>query len=599
MTGPTEPTAPPTDGPAPEPAADETTDPPVEPGVEPGPASDDASGGRARSLLGSSAVMAAGTIVSRLSGFVRGILLAAALGVGLHADVFNIANTVPNMLYILLAGGVVNAVLVPQLVRSMKNDADGGEAFANRIMTLAALFLGVVTVLLVIGAPLLMRLFLDHEFYSPERAEQLASVVAFARYCLPQVFFYGMFVLVGQVLNSRGRFGPMMWAPIANNVVSVVVLTAYLVWIGPARGGETQGGFGSGAELLLGVGSTVGIAVQLLVLVPYLRSAGFRVRPRFDFRGAGLGHTLRLGIWTVLFVVVNQIAYTVVVRLASRGTVSGPHGPHGPGSEGTGYTVYSNSYLLTMVPHSIVTVSLATAMLPLLSRHAADADLRAIGRAVSSTLRSAYALVVPAALLFSLMSLDLAHVIWGYGAAARDYGNFAPTLALFGIGLVLFTAHYLLLRGFYALEQTRRVFLIQCGIAATNIVAALVLTHGASPADTAPRLTMAYACSYAVGAVTSYVVLSRTVGGLDGARLGRFAVRLLLVAAVTGAVGLGAREVVHAVVPGRGTLTAVVDLGVVGVVFLATYLVLARALRLTEVSEVTSVVTRRLRGRTR
>ena len=553
----------------------------------------DGPAGRSRSLLGSSAVMAAGTIVSRLSGFVRGILLAAALGVGLHADVFNIANTVPNMLYILLAGGVVNAVLVPQLVRSMKNDADGGEAFANRIMTLAALFLGVVTVVLVLGAPLLMRLFLDDAFYSPERAEQLASVVAFARYCLPQVFFYGMFVLVGQVLNSRGRFGPMMWAPIANNVVSVLVLTAYLVWLGPARGGEAQGGFGSGAELLLGLGSTAGIAVQLLVLVPYLRSAGFRVRPRFDFRGAGLGHTLRLGVWTVLFVVVNQIAYTVVVRLASRGTVSGG------GGEGTGYTVYSNSYLLTMVPHSIVTVSLATAMLPLLSRHAADADLGAIGRAVSSTLRSAYALVVPAALLFSLMSLDLAHVIWGYGAAARDYGNFAPTLALFGIGLVLFTAHYLLLRGFYALEQTRRVFFIQCGIAATNIVAALVLTHGASPAQTAPRLTIAYACSYAVGAATSYVVLSRTVGGLDGARLVRFGVRLLLVTGATAAVGLGAREVIHAVVPGRGTLSAVVDLAVVGVVFLATYLALARALRLTEVSEVTSVVTRRLRGRRR
>lgn len=562
------------------------------------PAGEPSGGGRNRSLLGSSAVMAAGTIVSRLSGFVRGILLAAALGVGLHADVFNIANTVPNMLYILLAGGVVNAVLVPQLVRSMKNDADGGEAFANRIMTLAALFLGVVTVLLVLGAPLLMRLFLDDAFYSPERAEQLASVVAFARYCLPQVFFYGMFVLVGQVLNSRGRFGPMMWAPIANNVVSVLVLTAYLVWIGPARGGEAQGGFGSGAELLLGLGSTAGIVVQLLVLVPYLRSAGFRVRPRFDFRGAGLGHTLRLGVWTVLFVVVNQVAYTVVVRLASRGTVSGA-GPGGSGGQGTGYTVYSNSYLLTMVPHSIVTVSLATAMLPLLSRHAADADLRAIGRAVSSTLRSAYALVVPAALLFSLMSLDLAHVIWGYGAAARDYGNFAPTLALFGIGLVLFTAHYLLLRGFYALEQTRRVFFIQCGIAATNIVAALVLTHGASPAQTAPRLTIAYACSYAVGAATSYVVLSRTVGGLDGARLVRFGVRLLIVTGLTAAVGLGARELVHAVVPGRGTLSAVVDLAVVGVAFLATYLVMARVLRLTEVSEVTSVVTRRLRGQGR
>ena len=561
------------------------------------PGSQDGSTGSeaSRSLLSSSAVMAAGTVVSRLSGFVRGILLAAALGVGLHADVFNIANTVPNMLYILLAGGVVNAVLVPQLVRSMRNDADGGEAYTNRIMTLAALFLGVVTVLLVVAAPLLMRLFLDDQFYDPSRADQLASVVAFARYCLPQVFFYGMFVLVGQVLNSRGRFGPMMWAPIANNVVAVAVLAAYLITLGPAEGPEKQGGFTSGAELLLGLGSTLGIVVQLLVLVPYLRSAGFRFRPRFDFRGTGLGHTLRLGVWTVLFVIVNQVAYTVVVRLASRGTVGGP-GPGGGDVEGTGYTIYSNSFLLTMVPHSIVTVSLATAMLPLLSRYAAEGDLTAVGRAVSSTLRSAYALVVPVAVLLAVMSLDLAHVIWGYGSAAADFGNFAPTLALFGIGLVLFTAHYLVLRGFYALEQTRLVFFVQCGIALTNIVAALALTHGASPAETAPRLVIAYACSYAVGAATSYALLSRTVGGLDGRRLVRFLVRLVIAVGVGGLAAYGVREAMSHLVPGTSTLHALLDLVVVGLVFLGVYVVLARLLRITEVTDVMKLLTRRLRG---
>ena len=546
-----------------------------------------------RSLLSSSAVMAAGTVVSRLSGFVRGILLAAALGVGLHADVFNIANTVPNMLYILLAGGVVNAVLVPQLVRSMRNDADGGEAYTNRIMTLAALFLGVVTVLLVAAAPLLMRLFLDDQFYDPSRAEQLQSVVDFARYCLPQVFFYGMFVLVGQVLNSRGRFGPMMWAPIANNVVAVVVLATYLLTLGPARGPEKQGGFTSGAELLLGLGSTLGIVVQLLVLVPYLRSAGFRFRPRFDFRGTGLGHTLRLGVWTVLFVIVNQVAYTVVVRLASRGTVGGAGGGD---VEGTGYTVYSNSFLLTMVPHAIVTVSLATAMLPLLSRYAAEGDLAAVGRAVSSTIRSAYALVVPVAVLLAVMSLDLAHVIWGYGSAAADFANFAPTLALFGVGLVLFTAHYLVLRGFYALEQTRLVFFVQCAIALTNIVAALALTRGSSPAETAPRLVIAYACSYAVGAATSYALLSRTVGGLDGRRLVRFLVRLVVAVGLSGLVAWAVREGMAQLVPGTSTLHALLDLVVVGLAYLGAYVVLARLLRITEVTDVMKLITRRLRG---
>ena len=311
-------------------------------------------------VLANSAVMAAGTVVSRMSGFVRAGLLAAALGASLHADIFNIANTIPNMLYILLAGGVVNAVLVPQLVRAMRHDADGGEAYTNRIITLAALFLGVVTAALVVVAPWVMSVFLSSCWGEPGMAAQRDSVIAFARFCLPQIFFYGMFVLVGQILNSRGRFGPMMWAPIANNVISIAVLVVYLFVFGPARGAEVFGAFSPRQELLLGLGSTVGIAAQLMILVPYLRSAGFRYRPRFDFRGTGLGHTLRLGVWTVLFVIVNQVAYTVVVRLASSGTAS----CSGGSTEGTGYTVYSQTFLIMMAPHSIITVSLAPRSFP-------------------------------------------------------------------------------------------------------------------------------------------------------------------------------------------------------------------------------------------
>jgi len=441
-----------------------------------------------------------------------------------------------------------------------------------------------------------MRLFLDPHFFDPSRSDQLESVIDFARYCLPQVFFYGMFVLVGQVLNSRGRFGPMMWAPIANNVVAVTVLVTYLLTIGPAQGAEKQGGFSARAEALLGIGSTVGIVVQLLVLLPYLRAAGFRYRPRFDFRGTGLGHTLRLGVWTVLFVVVNQIAYTVVVRLASRGTVGGAGGLSGS-KEGTGYTVYSNSFLLTQVPHSIITVSLATAMLPMLSAYAADDRLRDVGRAVTSTLRSAYALVVPVAVLFSVMSVDIANVIWGYGSAAADFGNFAPSLALFGIGLVLFTAHYLLLRGFYALEQNRRVFWIQCAIAVTNIGAAVLLTRDATAAETAPRLVIAYGCSYAVGAALSYVMLSRTVGGLAGRRLVRFLVRLVIAVAISAAAAWGLREAMAELVPGEGKLHAVLDLAVVGLAYLGIYLGVAKLLRISEVTDVMRLVTRRLTGK--
>jgi putative peptidoglycan lipid II flippase len=557
------------------------------------------------SILGSSAVMAAGTVVSRISGYVRSALLVAALGAGLHGDVFNIANTVPNMLYILLAGGVFNAVLVPQLVRAMERHPDRGDAYTSRIITLAALFLAGVSALLVLAAPLLMRIFLDSCYFTPELAAQRDSAIDFARYCLPQVFFYGMFVLVGQVLNARGSFGPMMWAPIANNVVSIAVLAAYLGIFGhavdvtahpglsPAPQNSTMGPFGTGQELLLGLGSTAGIVVQLLVLLPYLRAAGFRFQPRLDFRNSGLGHTLRLGLWTVLFVVVNQVAFTVVVRLASSGTAgSGTCGV--PASSGTGYTVYSNSFLLIMAPHSVITVSLATAMLPRLSRLAAGQDLRAVGREVSATLRTTYALVVPIVALLPLVALEVATLVFGWGAARNSADSFTQTLAVFALGLFFFTTHYLMLRGFYALEQTRRVFFIQCVVGATNVVVAIVLTHGSSPAQTSPRLALAYAASYAVGSVLSYAQLSRQLGGLDGRRLVRFSVRMVVATAVaTGLAWLTLRGM-DVALPGTGKPAVLARLLVTGAVDVAVFVALARALRISEVTEVLDLLGRRL-----
>ncbi|MEP7739899.1 murein biosynthesis integral membrane protein MurJ [Nocardioides sp. 31GB23] len=534
------------------------------------------------SILGSSAVMAAGTTFSRLSGFIRASLLAAALGNLLHADAFNIANTIPNMLYILLAGGVFNAVLVPQLVRALQHDDDRGEAYTNRIVTLAGLFLAGVTVLLVVAAPLVVGLYTTD--WPPEVRE---STIDFARYCLPQVFFYGMFVLVGQILNARGTFGPMMWAPIANNVVAVATLVVYLLVFGAARESERFAGFSASEELLLGLGSTAGIVLQLLVLLPFLRRAGFRFVPRFDFRGTGLGHTLRLGGWTVGFVVVNQAAYTVVINLASTGTAGGD-------PDGTGATIYSAAFLIVMVPHSIITVSLATAILPRLSARAAGNDLRALGETLSSTLRTALAVIVPFAALLPLLAPDLPRILFGYGAAADTVGNYVPTLALFGPGLVFFTVHYVVLRGFYSLEQTRTVFLVQCAVGLTNVGVALALVLNTGPAATAPSLVLAYAAAYAVGSFVSWSVLSRRIGGLGGRALLRFAVRTLLVVAVSTAVAGLVAWALHQVGPEESRAMAGLRVAVVGAVDVALFLVLARLVRLSEVTDVLRTLTRRV-----
>jgi putative peptidoglycan lipid II flippase len=543
--------------------------------------------------------MATGTVFSRASGYVRNVLLAAAIGNELHADLFNIGNTIPNMLYILLAGGVFNAVLVPQLVRAQKNDEDGGEAYTNRIITLALLFLGAVTVLLVLAAPLLMRLYLNGAYNEPALAAQRDSAIAFARWCLPQVFFYGMFVLLGQVLNARGRFGPMMWAPIANNVISILVLVLYLFWFGALSASDGCAPFTATQELVLGGGATLGIAVQVLVLLPYLKAAGVRFSARYDFRRTGLGHTLRLGMWTVLFVVVNQVAYTVVVRLASGGTarstcLSPGHTHHAV--DATGYTVYSAAFLFAMVPHAIITVSLATAILPRLSAKAAEGDLRGLAATLSGTLRTALVIVIPFAFALPLLAYDSAKVLFGYGATSTTFSHYVPSMVIFGPGLVFFTVHYLMLRGFYALELNRTVFYIQCAIGITNVVVAVVLVREATAAQTSPALVVAYSASYLLGSMVSYVVLRNRLGGLESAALVRFLVRLTVAVVIS----TGATWALGRVLPGHtddvSHVGAAVRLFVLAAVDLGLFVGLALLMRIGEVSTVLDTLVRRLPG---
>ena len=555
------------------------------PSAEPDPGAADPS------MVRSSAVMSLGTLLSRATGYLRSILLVSAIGLQLHADLFTVANTIPNAIYILVAGGVLNAVLVPQLVRTMRDDADGGQAYANRVFTLVGGGLIVVSVALVLAAPWLIHLYAPGEIYTPALVEQRQSLEAFARLCLPQVVFYGLYVLAGQVLNARGKFGPMMFAPIANNVIACATLAIYLVVFGPATG---AGGYSNGEELLLGLGSTLGVAVQAAVLVPTLRRAGFRFAPRFDFKGTGLGHTGRLAIWTVLFVVVNQLAYLVVTRIAVAGSaqvaVDGDQ-------VGLGATVYQSAFLVIMVPHALLTVSLATAALPRLSRLAADRQLVALRRDLVSTMRLAVAGVVLAGVVLLVLALPLARVLFGWGAGASDTDVLGYTLMLFVPGLIAFTVHFLTLRGFYALEDTKTPFLVQCAVAGTNVGIALGLTF-VLPVVGSAGLAASFSIAYGVGALVSTAALARRLGGLHRIELAWFLLRAAAAtapAALAALIGLG---LANAFIGAPGSrLQAVAAVGLGGGLALVTYLATARLFRLHEIAQVIDLVMRRVRRR--
>ncbi|MBW9209921.1 murein biosynthesis integral membrane protein MurJ [Mumia sp. zg.B53] len=540
-------------------------------------------------LLSASVLMAAGTLVSRLSGFVRSALIFAAIGASLNADIFTGANTIPNALYVLLAGGVFNVVLVPQLVRAMKNDSDGGEAYAQRIITLGLLVLGISTVVLVIAAPLLVRVVFDSRLFDPGNEDALSSAYALMRYCLPQIFFYGAFVLVGQILNSRGRFGPMMWAPIVNNLISCAILVTYIVLYGESNG---SGGFTGPQELLLGVGSTVGIAAQALVLLPYLRAAGFHYRPRFDFRGVGLGHTLKLGAWTLGFILVNQVMFVVITRIGtSAGLLAITDGNPDP----AGTTVYASAFLITQVPHGVITVSLVTATMPLISRLAAEGDLRQMRNEVQNNIRSVLALLAPIAVAVFALSGPLGTVVGSWGSMEGNTETISTTIAAFAPAIIFFSLHYMSLRGFYALEDTRTPFFIQIVLATVNIGLAVTLASQVEPSAIAPTLAVAYGGAYLVGSLLSITVLSTRIGPVLDVPSLVYLLRLVAACVVTMAVMLmlSAFLLEPLGLDSVGKIDALLALVGVGGIGAGVYLALAWLLRIREVTAVVRTVLRR------
>ncbi len=398
---------------------------------------------KSNELFRASGVMALGTIISRITGFIRGILIVAVLGTTLLADTYNVANTMPNILYNLLVGGALTAIFIPQLVRSFDHD-DGGDGFASRLITTISFILIVLVALGMIFAPTLVRLYAP-EFFTPGFEVEKEIAIAFTRYCLPQIFFLGLFTMLGQVANARGSFGPLMWAPIANNLIGIALFGGFLL-LAPSVDLKSITPL---QVQILGWGTTLSVVVQALVLVPVIKRLGVRIRPRLGV--AGLGKSFNLAGWTLVYVLISQLGYLVTVNVATSAAVrSAKEGV----TSGVGYTPYTFAYFVMLLPYSIVTISIITAILPHISKLALDGKREEVKDQLVRAIRLVAVITIPSAVAFLLFGPLITEVIF-IGIPVDDARYIGYVLSALSFGLVAFSINLILIRGFNAFEDTR------------------------------------------------------------------------------------------------------------------------------------------------
>ena len=537
----------------------------------------------------SSAAMATATIVSRLGGMVSQALQAAALGSSALATTLTIGLNLPNMLYILIIGGALNAVFVPQLVRSMHRDRDGGSAYASRLLTLVLTGVLVLTVLTELFTPQLVDLF--SSFNGSNR--QLAS--SFARMFMPQIFFLRRLRGVGQILDARGRFGPAAWAPVLNNLV-VFAAPPGSSLVGGNRDGRRRQGRPDGSQTPMsaarprhhprhrraGADPAPFLAVQRPILRRGSTGAG---RP-----GQGR-HAGQVDAGCTCWWPDGQLA--VVMRLATGVDKTDPHS--------RSLAAYYKAQQVWILPQSLITVSLLTTLLPRMSRAAADDDRAAVRADLSLGLRVSGAAIVPCAVAFLALGPQFATVLFGYGKTDVSQAHgIGYMLAAFGLGLIPFSAQYVMLRGFYAFGDTRTPF--TAGLITGAVNAAVAITATVTLGGTRwPVVVMAAGSglSSAVGLAWSVRRLrSRLAGGAaakPGRGVARVYRRLLLAATVAGVVGFAAAQDVGALAgtarPGS-MLAAVAG----GTALAVVYVLAAKALRVAEVDHLTRRVRARISG---
>jgi putative peptidoglycan lipid II flippase len=470
-----------------------------------------------------SAALASGTIVSRLLGFVNVSVLAYVLGVeGSGPNAFALANQLPTYIYAIVAGGLLSAVLVPHIVKAA-TQADGGQAFVNRLVSLGVVAFLLTTAVATLAAPVIVRVYALGGSDNALAGGGLQLAIALAYWCLPQILFYAVYALVGEVLNARNVFGPSAWAPALNNVVMIAVLVLFglLYGIDPAHNDPAT--WDPAKIALLAGGATLGVALQAVLLVFFWKRTGLRFRPDFRWRGVGLGAPARAAGWVFGMVLVIQLTNFVQTNVAATADASD-----------ASLGVLRVTWLIFMLSHSIIAISIATPYFTRMSTAVRDGDTPGLRADLSASLRTIGMLVTAAGAALAAAALPFAAFFAKDPEGARAIG---VVLLAFLIGLVPFSTLYVVQRAFYALGDTRTPFLLQ-------IVQAVIFTAGALALLVAPSpwiaagIGLATSVSVIAQAIAAAVILRRRLGGGGGAIARRFGVFALASIPATGA-GVG------------------------------------------------------------
>ena len=479
------------------------------------------------SVTRSSLIMASGTIISRILGFARAVLLAAAIGVTTDAaDAFGVANQLPNNVYAIIVGGVLNAVLVPQLVKA-RGGLDGGKGYVDRFVTLAITVFFSITLLFTIAAPLLIRL-----YTSGWSDDQLALATAFAYWCLPQLFFYGLYSVIGEVLNSRKAFAPFMWAPELNNVVSLAGLVAFIaIFAADPTGVRSVSEWGADRIALLAGTATLGVAAQALILLVSWRRIGLKLNLNFHWRGFGLGPALRAASWSLGMVLVTQIGGLVQTAVASTAAAQRDSSP-----AIASVAAAAIAWLIFMLPHSVVTVSIATAYFTRMAEHNQAGREKEFKVDLTTGLRVIALVSGISSAVLIVLSYPVARVFVGEYPSTAALGN---VIAAFMIGLLPFSFVYMMQRAFFALEDTRTPFIF------TSIQIAIHITGSITAGFLVPKeilvvtIALVTAFSISMQGIIAYAMLKKRIGTLSGFGVSRSLAKFVLSAVPATASGIG------------------------------------------------------------